>query len=79
MSKWWGVGEEGDEEVIPPLCPPEYRPPMRYENKSAKTRFHLGRPELPKNSKSQIVRRIRIRLPISLHRLVRRMKDSTLM
>jgi len=41
MSKWWGVGLEGDEEEPPFNGPPPYIPPKRYENK--KSKIHLGR------------------------------------
>lgn len=77
MSKWWGVGLEGDEEEPPFNGPPPYIPPKRYENK--KSKIHLGRwqdtKKLPQQSESKVVRRIRIRFPISLNRLVRLMKD----
>ena len=69
-SKWWGVSEE--DEFVPPSIP-EYIPPKHYQFK--KTKIHLGRFELPKETQGKIIRRIRIRFPVSLHRLMRLMKD----
>lgn len=68
-SKWWGVSLD-DEEDVPRMGPPEYVPPMRFENKKVKP--------LPKESKGKVVRRIGIRFPVSLHSLVRGMKGVSL-